>query len=171
MPTARQPPCPIGPQMDVGPEATAALLQWLLGDAPPVQRSYFLTSLGRLEPRPLGAALFGGLLAAGQPERALRLVHHAAALSDDQLAVLVRRHLIDDQDAREAAPTWRRQSWQRLAVARPQLALQLLGELWSKVQEAVPVDAKQNSPTATVTVGAAYLTRRGVPACWSMPWC
>jgi hypothetical protein len=140
--------------MDVDADTVAALLQWLLTDAPPVQRCYFLTTLGRLPPRPLGAALFDSLLAAGRPQCALRLVRHAGALSDERLAALARQHLVTEQEAYESAPTWRRQAWKRLAVSRPALALQLLGELWAKVQAA----EKQPGVTATTMLRRAVLT-------------
>lgn len=143
--------------MDVSPDVAAALQQWLLSEAPPVQRCYFLTALGRLPPRPLGAALFEGLLAAGRPQCALRLVRHAGALSDERLAALARQHLVHEQEAREAAPTWRRQAWKRLAVARPALALQLMAELWAKVE----ASGDHDGLTATTMVGACR--PRGLP--------
>jgi hypothetical protein len=73
------------------------LLDWLVRDAAPAPRNYFLTRLGRLRPRALGAALFFALLAAGRPELALRLVRHAGALSDAELAPLLREELVSRQ--------------------------------------------------------------------------
>jgi hypothetical protein len=83
--------------MALDPEQTAQLLAWLLGPAPPVRRRHFLTRLGRLRPRPLGAALFDGLLAAGRGSDALRLVRHAGALGEGELEDLLRRRLVDAQ--------------------------------------------------------------------------
>ena len=84
-------------QMDPGPACTAQLLDWLLHAAPPAHRNDFLTRLGRLPPRQLGAALFAALLAEGRVEAALRLVRHAGEQADAELAPLLREQLVERQ--------------------------------------------------------------------------
>lgn len=86
-------------QMDLDATETERLLQWLLEEASSVQRCYFLTRLGRLGPRPLGAALFSALLAADRAEDALRLVRHAAAalMPEAEMEELAREQLVARQ--------------------------------------------------------------------------
>lgn len=88
---------PPAPQMDLNASGTTKLVHWLVHTAPPVQRNDFLTRLGRLPPRPLGAALFSALLGQGRPQDALRLLRHAGALPDAELAALVKEHMVEGQ--------------------------------------------------------------------------
>lgn len=84
---------------DLTLEAVEDLVQWALHQASPAQRGYLFTRVGRLPaPHPLGAALCTGLLEAGRPEDALRLVRHAGrVLTDAELAALARRHMVEGQ--------------------------------------------------------------------------
>lgn len=86
--------CPV--QMDLDAAALTQLQQWL-DTAAPAQRCYFLTRLGRLPPRPLGAQLFAALLAGGRTADALRLLRHAGALADGEVERLAREHLVEGQ--------------------------------------------------------------------------
>ena len=90
-------------QMEPDEQIVSKLLHWLLHEAPPVKRCDLLTRLGRLPPRPLGAALFTALLDAGQLQDALRLVRHAEGLSDLELEAVARAQLVAKQVGCRAA--------------------------------------------------------------------
>ncbi|KAL4433626.1 hypothetical protein ABPG75_000067 [Micractinium tetrahymenae] len=152
-------------QMELDADSMAKLLRWL-HDASPAHRKDFLTRLGCTSPRPLGALLFSELLAAGRAQDALRLLRHGAgAMEDAELAALAREHLVEPQGARDRVPTWARQAWKHLAVARPTLCLELIQPLWRKVKEEVP--AHHNDVCVqTLRVGytAMHMLRRAVLA-------
>lgn len=114
--------------MDLSPDQVASLLVWLL-EAAPVQRKYLLTRLAQRRPSALGAQLFGALLREGRPADALRLLRHAGALGDDELAELAREHLI--------APQVSRAGWVCIAPLDAECCL----ELWMSVHVSCEVGA------------------------------
>ena len=200
--------------MELETETTEKLRRWL-DEAAPAQRCYFLTRLGRLPPRALGAELFAELLAAGRPADALRLLRHAVALSDEEVEALAQRHLVEaqagggaalaggwgrapalgswlpqsctswdverislgshwislspchgclpiccPQGADQRVPTWARQAWKALALARPALCLALLRTLWDKVQAAGEEGPSQRRYSPLLMVSAALFQGR-----------
>ncbi|GAB4822729.1 hypothetical protein N2152v2_009775 [Parachlorella kessleri] len=145
-------------QMEPDKQTIPNLLHWLLHKASPVKRCGLLTRLGRLPPRPLGAALFEALREAGQLQDALRLVRHAEGLSDTELETMAREQLVAHQSPCEPVPTWARQAWKGLAVQRPHLCLELLRELIVKVRSSSSFGDEEIKHTPIHTLRRAVLT-------------